>query len=500
MTVFCIECGTALDAAAAVCTNCGASQTIDDDAPIAAPTFPTAAVIAVKPPAEPAEEEPSAPDEDELDLPAPTFPTAAVMAVTPTPPPPSEPEPEPVAEEPELPAPSFPTAAVMAVPPPPPAPPAPEPPAQPAGLQSGDPLAAYLGAAPAPPQPAPAPAAAAPPVEPPTASLEDPASPEPAPAAPSTAFCAKCGQTLAPAAQFCGACGTPRAAAAQPATPPPSPPPGGPPRTSAPADWQASLPAPFRALPVDLLAACALMAVAGLFTLWPVLDILPDMLDLLTSSESFSRSLGLLALALWLVLAFVVAACFLLAWRIAHADRLARGLTYVVLGGFAASVLIGNVHTTGMTIAMLASAAAVAVLALAPGPRAFFAAGEQGGHPEGLVVARTLLTAWSAILIVVGLLFLPIGSLADRYVVVGVLFILLGGAAILLNRRLAEGDPLARIAVSASAVVYLVLLFVLEERNASLLLPLAMAVGIAVYLWLPADVQRYFANRGAAQT
>ena len=242
------------------------------------------------------------------------------------------------------------------------------------------------------------------------------------------------------------------------------------------------------------------MAVAGLFTLWPALRITPDLLDLLTSGESFGRSLGLLLLTVWLLLAFFGGACLLLAWRLAHADRVARGLTYVLLGGLAASILIGNAHTTELTIVMLASLGAIAVLALAPGARAFFAAGAQGEHPDGLVIARTLVAVWAGIMLVVGLLFLPIGSISGKYVVVGVCFLAAGVAAWYFNRRLALGDPLARIVVTAGAGVYLVLLLILGDRSPGLLLPLALAIGVGVYLWLPADVQRYFENRGAVQT
>jgi hypothetical protein len=207
-----------------------------------------------------------------------------------------------------------------------------------------------------------------------------------------------------------------------------------------------------------------------------------------------------LLLTVWLVLAFFGVACLLLAWRLAHADRVARGLTYVLLGGLAASILIGNVHSTELIIVMLASLGAIAVLAFAPGPQAFFASGAQGEQPDGLVIARTLVAVWAVIMGVVGVLFLPLSSVGGKYVFVGVCLIAAGAAAWYFNRRLALGDPVARIVVTAGAAVYLVLLLILGDRSPGLLLPLALAIGIGVYLWLPADVQRYFANRGAAQT
>jgi hypothetical protein len=258
---------------------------------------------------------------------------------------------------------------------------------------------------------------------------------------------------------------------------------------------RAAAPRPAAGVPPDLLAVCALMALAGLLTLWPVVTSVPDLLEIVFSSDSFSRAFGLLLLTFWLMLAFFGCACLLLAFRLTQGDRVARGLTYVLLGGLALSILVGNTKTTGLWITMLVSAAAVAVLALAPGPRAFFAQGAQGEHPDGLVIARTLIAVWAGIMAVAGLMMLPTGSLAAKYAIVGLLFLALGAVAFFLNSRLAHGDPVARVVVSTGAVVYLVLLLILGDRSPGLLLPLAMVIGVAGYLWIPADVQRYFTAR-----
>jgi hypothetical protein len=157
------------------------------------------------------------------------------------------------------------------------------------------------------------------------------------------------------------------------------------------------------------------------------------------------------------------------------------------------ALLFSKARTTDLTFVMLLSAGAGLVLAFAPGSRAHFSGGYQGEHPEGVVIARTLVAVWAGLVALVGLLFLPLGSLGAKFVVVGLALLAMCAAAFYLNRRLATGDPMARIAISAGGALYLVLLLILGDRSAGLLLPLAMVVGIAAFLWIPADVQRFFA-------
>ena len=179
------------------------------------------------------------------------------------------------------------------------------------------------------------------------------------------------------------------------------------------------------------------------------------------------------------------------------ADRVARGLTYVLLGGLAGSILIGNEHTTGLTLVVVACVIAIAVLALAPGVQQFFAGAgaPQGGQPVGLVVARTLVSTWASCIGVVGLMLLPLGGLGGKFVTVGLLFIVIAGVAFYLNGYLADGDLTARRIVSAGAGVYLVLLLVLGQRSPGLILPLALIVGVVWNLWAPLEVQDYFNAR-----
>lgn len=342
------------------------------------------------------------------------------------------------------------------------------------------------------------------------------------------AFCTSCGRRFSgEEARFCGGCGAPRgdspAAAAAPlipvaqapspatrtvptqqaptrsAGPEPSGPgtlpgPGSAPRPVP--EWQTSLPGPFNSIPPELLLVCALMAAAGVLTLWPVVKTLPDIFDLLGAS-GFARSFGLLLLTVWLALGFFGVACLLLAWRMAHADRVARGLSYVLLGGLGGAILVGNEHQTTLTLVMLASFGAIAILAAAPAVQRFFVAegSPQGDQPTPVVIARTLVAVWAGFLTLVGLMFLPISAVGSKYVVVGALFLAIGVGGFIFNKHLATGDENARLIVTVGCVVYPILLLVLGQRDPSLLLPIALVAGIAWNLWIPNDSKQFFGSR-----
>jgi hypothetical protein len=226
---------------------------------------------------------------------------------------------------------------------------------------------------------------------------------------------------------------------------------------------------------------------------------LPDIMRGLTAG-GIALQFTLLIFAFLLVVGLFGAALLLVSWRLAHADRVARGLTYVLLGGVAASILVGDDKRTTLVIVMLVCAAAIAVLALSPAVEAFLrgSAAPQGGQPTGLVTARTLVAAWAACCALVGFMLLPIGGLGAKFVLVGLALIALAGAAFWLNGRLAEGVSSARLVVTGGGVVYVVLMLVLGDRSPGAVLPLALVVGILWNLWIPDDTRRYFENRGWA--
>jgi hypothetical protein len=288
------------------------------------------------------------------------------------------------------------------------------------------------------------------------------------------------------------AAATPAAAPAAAAFPPPAGAPGRPP---APADWQRSLPAPFNAIPVAVVVVCALMAFAGLLVLWPVVAALPDTIELL-GQGGLAFQIGLLVLTLWVVLGLFGAALLVLAWRLAHADRVARGLTYVLCADLGLSILFGDEQNGQLTLVMLACFGTIAALGVAPHVRAFFTGGEapQSGQPVALVVARTLVAVWAACITLVGAMFLPLSGLGTKFVLVGIAMLALGIGAFYLNGRLAERDRSARVIISWGAVLYGVLTLIIGRRDPGMLIPLGIVVGVTWNLWVPREAKVHFGD------
>jgi hypothetical protein len=300
------------------------------------------------------------------------------------------------------------------------------------------------------------------------------------------------------------------------ALPPPMPPPPMPPESVAPTrqwspssslppvqtatavpEWQRSLPGPFKSIPLELLAVCGLMTLAGLLILWPVLNSLPATFKLLGLSGPFF-ALGLLFCMVWLMLGLFGLTCLLLAWRLALGDRVARGISYVLLGAIAATLLVGNAHDTQLTLVLLACLGAIGILWLSPNVRAFFlgAGAPDGSQPVPVVVARTLIAVWGGCLCFEGVLFLPLAALGATYVPVGLLMIALGVGAFIVNGRLATGDDTARWIASTGAVANLILLLILGRSDPAILIPLALVAGVTWNLWVPGDSQSFFGSAG----
>jgi hypothetical protein len=225
----------------------------------------------------------------------------------------------------------------------------------------------------------------------------------------------------------------------------------------------------------------------------PAIRILPDMVELLGQS-GFARQIGLLLLTVWAILALVGVALIFLAWKMVHGDRVARGLSYVLLGGLGGAILIGDEQPTELVLGMLACFVALAVLALAPSLREFFGGAPVvgGEQPAPVVQARMLVAIWAATMIFVGVMFLALDDLDRKFLPIGVLLVVLGAATWYVNGRLAKGEPAARTLISAAASAYLILLLILGEGHPGLILPLALAAGAVVHLWTGGEVQQHF--------
>jgi hypothetical protein len=261
---------------------------------------------------------------------------------------------------------------------------------------------------------------------------------------------------------------------------------------------QRKLPAHLPSIPLELLAVCGLMALSGILLLWPGLSLLSDGFPVL-GDGSFGLALGLLVIDIGALILALAAALLLLAWRLSLGDRVARGLSYVLLGAIVFSSLVGGTQPVGLIIVMLFSIAALIILAAAPNVRQFFtgAAAPDGGQPVSVVIARTLLTWFAVAAIFLGVTFLPMGVLGGKMVLAGVIFLGVGAGVIAVSSRLARGEPMARLIVTGLMALYALLALIGGGRNTGTLLELCIAAGIACLLWLPQDAKAFFAQAPA---
>ena len=258
---------------------------------------------------------------------------------------------------------------------------------------------------------------------------------------------------------------------------------------------QRKLPAHLSSIPLELLGVCGVMALSGLLLLWPGLSLLSDGFPLL-GDGSFGLAVGLLAIDLGAFVLALAAALGLLAWRLSHGDRVARGMSYILLGAIVFAVIVGGSHPTGLIIVMLLSAACLIVLAASPNVRQFFtgAAAPDAGQPVSITIARTLLTWFAVAAIFLGITFLPMGVLGGQMVFAGIIFLGVGVGVFLLSSRLARGEPTARLIVTILMAVYALLALIGGGRNTGTLLDLGIAAGIVCLLWLPQDAKDFFAE------
>ncbi len=255
---------------------------------------------------------------------------------------------------------------------------------------------------------------------------------------------------------------------------------------------------PRRSLPVDLprelVAVVGLLCVAGLFTGIPVLQDLPDAFKLLSDGGLWD-SFGPLVVVLFFELGFFAVACFLLAWRLSQGDPVARVVTVVVSGSLAFGLLAGYGFDDGSaTVTMVCSIAVMAGLLVPPRAREFFTARPPGSVPVPITAARALVAMLAALMLAVGVAFLPAMPVRAKYGFAG---LALAGIAVVClkdRRRLQTGDPAARTQVSGlmGGAVVAILLGNEGSLTGPLFIPLGMAVAIVGLLWLPKESQAFF--------
>jgi hypothetical protein len=90
-------------------------------------------------------------------------------------------------------------------------------------------------------------------------------------------------------------------------------------------------------------------------------------------------------------------------------------------------------------------------------------------------------------------------GLGVKYLVIGILFVVVALACATMVNRMVAGDPLARVVVSAAALAYLVLMAIIAGRDLALLILLFVAVGAVGYVWVGPQAQAFFTPGRPAQ-
>jgi hypothetical protein len=305
--------------------------------------------------------------------------------------------------------------------------------------------------------------------------------------------CEHCGSVLDPNAAVCKHCaeieaGTPLVPAEV----------SGPSERSVPAEHAGG--SSTATLPLELLAVIGLFLLAGGALIWTSLRALPDTFRLL-SSAGFAHLVALALLLALVVIALLGLGLLIVARMLYRADRVGRGLAYVAAGTVAASILFASTKTTGEMLAMFASIGAIGVLVLSPGVRTYFTRPNafQRDRPTSVVIAQVCVAVLAGLLMVVGLMYLLLGDVDGKYVLIGLALLGLAAGAFLLVRRLSGPDRRARSLVSIGAVAGIILSF-LGTRSSGFLVPLGIYGSILVCLWLAPDARAYFGDEPLGST
>jgi hypothetical protein len=264
----------------------------------------------------------------------------------------------------------------------------------------------------------------------------------------------------------------------------------GTPRTSAPAEvW---------------LVAIGMFAVSAIL-LDPVVRVIGAALSSVFAHNGVERAFATLVLEAVAAVAACAAALALLAVGLIRGSRVAQLLTSVlavivsiVEVAAAQSTPTFGAATSGTQAAVVCmiNLAAVALLTLTPGSRAWFA---HDGRPLGVDTAAAANVFIGAVCLLDGVLFMLAGAVGSKWVWIGLCLGVVGAALVFSSRALRAGIAWAR---TLSVIVYAtaaILVLVAgaqshEQAAASTLIPLGIAVTAIAALTVPESSRAYFAG------
>jgi hypothetical protein len=180
--------------------------------------------------------------------------------------------------------------------------------------------------------------------------------------------------------------------------------------------------------------------------------------------------------------------------RLQACDRVARVLAVILCVSAAVAFLLTGDRDATLVLVALSCLGVAGVLTFDPatkdhftGPWAVYTA-----EPTPVVASRILLVIVGYCMFLVGIMFLPLAALDGKLVLYGLFEI---GIAVVLfwqSRRLAHGDPSARVIVTVLALVYAILSLFAGHGEPGVILPVSLALGVVALLWIPQSSRTYF--------
>lgn len=245
-------------------------------------------------------------------------------------------------------------------------------------------------------------------------------------------------------------------------------------------------------LPAELWLIILVIAAAGVAVLIPALNAIGQVVGNLSGPFV---SLELFVLGILLLVAGIGVGLVWVAWLLGRGSPVGLGVAYVLLIAVAAQSVFASQGGATSTVALVLSLAALAVLALSPRIRRFYAA---AGSPVAPAAAAALIAVLGACFGLLGLSVLPLGGSDGGLVAIGLALIAFAACSFSLAHKLRLGSPGARVLATIVMVAYLVLTLAQWQRLSAVVFPLVLAGGVVALLWLaPSSAQHFRTGTGS---
>lgn len=249
-----------------------------------------------------------------------------------------------------------------------------------------------------------------------------------------------------------------------------------------------------------MVVALGLLALTGLMT-YPFLRGLPDLLRAATGGDKLVRGFATLTLEIVVTVLACGIGLVLLAVGLTRGSRVAQWLTCLLSAFVAVTELVSQGGTgydrpagPAVAVIVIVAIAVIVLLTALPGTRGFFG---QDTRPVGVLMACVLNAFLGSLLVLDGLLLMVAGTVAAKFLAIGLGLAVAGAALITTNRPLRAGSRPARTVTALAYAAVVVLLLTVGDQTEQIsspgtVVPVAMVIAALVGLTLPASSQHHF--------